>query len=317
MKNVLVLIVLVAIGCATTGKKGKETGAEPPKPKAETFFYDGIEHFGKQEYDAAITSFQEALKIANDDSIFIAEIYNHTGMSYLKKMDYEQATGTFELSTKFNSKSDVAWNNLGYAYFFSKKFKKALAALERALELNPDYTQAQVNHNLTMRMLKGQLNPTAFELFEQSEKLPDLEGKIDNYKKAIQIDTSYAEAYNNLAVAYYQAGHADSAAIFLRKAVKLNSHYPEALNNLGYILDDLGKHKEAVQFYLIAIQYRPNYLVAFNNMAESHYQLKDYPDARRIWKSVLLADPNNMFAKKRLVELEQVWKEPEPPGESK
>jgi tetratricopeptide (TPR) repeat protein len=301
MKNTILLVFVIFLinSCAGFLLKTK-----PFKPSAETFFNDGIEYTVKGENYLALQSFYKALQLVDEkDYFFQSEIYNLIGIVYNKEDKLDQALDAFRQATILNPTYDQAWNNLGYIYFLQGRNKLALEHFAHALELNPDYEQAKINYETAKKLVGGYLDIGAFQLFQNADKIENLEEQIENYRQAIAKEPNYAEAYNNLAVAQYYYGMPDSAIINLKKALEINPYYAEAMNNLAFIFDDKGEHSAAIRLYLKAIRIKDNYFLALNNLAEAYYRMKDYENTEKILRKVLTIDPLNKYARKKLQDL--------------
>ena len=53
----------------------------------------------------------------------------------------------------------------------------------------------------------------------------DLFGALSFYKKAIELDPAYVEAFNDIGVIYELIGDLDSAILFYKKALEIDSKY--------------------------------------------------------------------------------------------
>ena len=73
-------------------------------------------------------------------------------------------------------------------------------------------------------------------LFDQGKALP----AIEYFKKAIREDGKFAEAYNNLGIAYFELRDYRNAQDCLKRAVLLKPDFVEALLTLGsaYLFDE-------------------------------------------------------------------------------
>ena len=73
---------------------------------------------------------------------------------------------------------------------------------------------------------------------------------ISQYKKALEIDSGYAEAHNDLANALLAKGKADEAISEYHVALEIKPNYAEAKYNLGIALrqkeraDKTGSHAQ-------------------------------------------------------------------------
>lgn len=93
-----------------------------------------------------------------------------------------------------------------------------------------------------------QLKIEADHLLKQGE----LSRAISLYEQVLDEDRSFANAYYNLATAYYLQGELAKAAFNLERFVRLRPKDAEALYNLGCLKIRLGALNEAVKCFLRA-----------------------------------------------------------------
>lgn len=84
-----------------------------------------------------------------------------------------------------------------------------------------------------------------------------LERAITRYRRALSLRPDYADAHNNLGVAYAAQGRTLDAMFHYQRALVLNPNHRNAHNNLGTALVSLGRHAEAVPHYEQAIDLSP------------------------------------------------------------
>jgi tetratricopeptide (TPR) repeat protein len=82
------------------------------------------------------------------------------------------------------------------------------------------------------------------------------------FRKAIQLDASYAEAYFNLAVLLANDGQNDEAEKLLRTAAQLDPNSHKAHGQLGILLQRLGKDSEGEAELRRAIEIDPTDAIA-------------------------------------------------------
>ncbi len=82
----------------------------------------------------------------------------------------------------------------------------------------------------------------------------DPENAIIAYSKAIELDGSYAEVYNNRGFAYHLTGRHDLAIADYDRAVAINPQYAEAYSNRGNAYYMLGRYDKARADYHRAAQ---------------------------------------------------------------
>ncbi len=72
---------------------------------------------------------------------------------------------------------------------------------------------------------------------------------ISSYLAAIKLDPNFAEAMNNLGLAYDQQGRAEEAVALYDRALRIKPNYPEAHLNYAIILERMGYLPEAKKHY--------------------------------------------------------------------
>jgi tetratricopeptide (TPR) repeat protein len=296
---IFIIAVLVLSSCSRLFKKEQ---AEPPEVKespeviAENYVSDAIDYYQAARYREAIGGWKKALRIIPND----AEIHNFMGLAYHRVGELDSAISSFETAVEITPSYHQAWNNLGYMHFLRGNYEKALGFFDEALRVNPNYEQARLNRVKTSEILDGKLKIQAFELVEESSQSDSLELQILNYRKALEIDSNYVDAWNNLGVSYYYYGNLDSAVICLKKALDKNPDYPPAHNNVAYILDAMAEYEKAIVHYQKAIQLRPQYLVAKANLVDTYVHIKDYESAKIILGSLRKSNPNHSLVRERI-----------------
>ncbi len=110
-----------------------------------------------------------------------------------------------------------AYGNRGMEYFKEGALAKAMADLNKAIEINPNYVKAYNNRGLVY--------------FKQG----DLDQAIADYSKAIEIDPRLAEAYSNRGLAYYDQGKFTQAIADDDKAIEINPNIAEVYYNRALV----------------------------------------------------------------------------------
>jgi tetratricopeptide (TPR) repeat protein len=86
------------------------------------------------------------------------------------------------------------------------------------------------------------------------------------YLRALQINSEYAKANNNLGNALEDLGQLENAVASYRRALEIEPDLVEAHCNLGNALRDLGQLENAVASYHQALEIKPGYAMAHNNL---------------------------------------------------
>jgi Tfp pilus assembly protein PilF/peroxiredoxin len=145
--------------------------------------------------------------------------------------------------------SAITFYNLGTLYMKGGRAAQAQGAFERALQLKPDYADA---------------NNSLGALLAQSGQVP---AAIERFRAALQAKPDFADALNNLGFALFQSGDAAQALDLYQKALTLQPDFPEALNNLGIYFGRQRDLDRALTYFQQAVDRRSTYGEAANNLA--------------------------------------------------
>jgi tetratricopeptide (TPR) repeat protein len=137
----------------------------------------------------------------------------------------------------------------------------AIAAYSRAIEFNPDYTEAYNNRG----NLKGAKE--------------DHDGAIADYDRAIQLDPTHTISYNNRGVQRQEKHDWDGAIADFNHAIELDPKYAKAYYNRGNVKEDKGDHDGAISDFDRAIELDPKYAYSYNNRGNAKKAKGDYDGA--------------------------------------
>ena len=116
-----------------------------------------------------------------------------------------------------------------------------------------------------------ELNSTYADGFNNLGVTLQEQGKLDEaiaaYNKALSIKPDYAEAYNNMGATLQEQGKLDEAIAAYNKALSIKPDYAEAYYNMGNALQDQGKLDEAIAAYNTALSIKPDYAEAHRNLS--------------------------------------------------
>jgi tetratricopeptide (TPR) repeat protein len=88
-----------------------------------------------------------------------------------------------------------------------------------------------------------------FNLGNVLYSLNDREGACSNFRRAVELESSYVEAWNNLGNLMAELGQLEQATTALRYALHLVPTYADAHFNLASILAGAGRNSEAVEHW--------------------------------------------------------------------
>ena len=118
-----------------------------------------------------------------------------------------------------------------------------------------------------------ELNPSYAGAYSNMGVTLQEQGKLDQaitaYHRALEINPANAEAYNNMGNALQEQGKLDEAITAYHRALEIKPANAEAHNNLGNALQEQGKLAEAITAYHRALEINPAYAEAHYNMGNA------------------------------------------------
>jgi tetratricopeptide (TPR) repeat protein len=188
---------------------------------------------------------------------------------------------------------------LGLFYYWEKRYQEALDLFVKAETV----LQTEV----------AQLGPQEILLYRGNclYHLGRHQDAVDTYTEAIELDPSFARAYNNRGASYGELGRAlaaegDAAGArrLLKQAIDDFSQaiaqdpmLTVAYLDRGRVWSQLESHEEAVEDYGVVISRSPKDPTLYIHRAEAHAKQGDYGDAINDLSSAIRLAPNSMLAR--------------------
>jgi len=174
-------------------------------------------------------------------------------------------------------------NNLGLAYFHRGEFSKAMIEYNKALEIDPDYSESYNNRGLLY--------------FKQGE----FSRAVLDFDLAIEKDPNPASAYSyysNRGLAYSHQGNFPQAMADYNKAIGINPYFAEVYSNRGLLYFDQDHFIQAIADYNKAIELNPNVSEEYNNRGTCYVHLGNLNQALADYNKAVENDPGNAEAVK-------------------
>jgi Flp pilus assembly protein TadD len=175
-----------------------------------------------------------------------AEVLDLSGLVAIAKGNAAEAIGRIGKAVALQETARMR-ANLGVALGHAGRHEEAMGAYRRALELRPDYPEAQNNLGISLARL-GQ--PQAAERA---------------FRDALALRPDYPDALMNLGDVLQTLGRLPEAVVSYERGLSLNPAAPRAA--YGQALRRLGRTAAALAAYRADAAQRPNDPEALNNLA--------------------------------------------------
>jgi len=124
----------------------------------------------------------------------------------------------------------------------------------------------------------------------------DLEGAVQSYRDALDIDPDYLEAQANLATTLLAMGHLDEAALAFEKTLQLDPEHTDAHFGMGIVLDAWGQRRESRNSFRRVLRLDSQHVDALNQLGVSLLRDKELEEAEQVLRTAVLVDPGSLRA---------------------
>jgi Flp pilus assembly protein TadD len=212
-----------------------------------------------------------------------------------------------------------------------KRYDEALATLDRAIALNPEFPHALFNRGNALSGLKRYadalvsydkaiaLSPGFQEaLYNRGNALKELDryaDALESFERALAVNPGDCEAHNSRGCVLQGLQRDEEALQSFDRALALKPDYVEALYNRGNVLKDLWRCEEALQSYDRALAFKPDHIEALVNRGNVLQDLGRFDEALASYARALALEPdyaaahwNESLCRLRTGDFEMGWR---------
>lgn len=210
-----------------------------------------------------------------------------------------------KLSDEYTDFAPKALYFMGVAANREEEISEAAGYLQKALELDPNYQDAQKyldilasqkyneanqlvrrgDYEEAKKLYKSvlELSPSYFQSYFQlgyvATKQGDFEVAVTYYSKTVELQPYFAKGWYALALAYQKMDEIGQALEALNSATEADPSYAKAYAQRGNIYLREGDIEAAEQEYNNAIQADPSYAIAYQNLGMILISKQEFEDA--------------------------------------
>ena|GEM_PF-2342852 len=221
----------------------------------------------------------------------------------------ESALMKYTTQPEFNAKDPVSLNDLGYLYYYFGDYSEAEAQFQKALDINPAFTDALVNWGVSAHMTGD--DATALKLLGRAHDQDPQKGESSYdlgllaydtgdfskaqgfFEEASRLLASNPQVWNNLGCAYFQLKNQEAAYNAFRKSVSVGAAFYRAHYNLALASVLSGQAEQSVEDAKSALKLSPDDPDAANILGLAYLMNGDYTKASVALIRALKGDSNN------------------------
>lgn len=165
--------------------------------------------------------YREAVEVYQEGQPQTAILVNKIGIAYHQMMQLEQARKYYERAMKLNPKYSEAINNLGTVHYARKSYRRAISCYRKALGVNPN--SASIHSNLGTAYFARKNYAKASEEYEKALQLDPEVFEHRSTQGVLLQERSVQERakfHFYLAKTYAKAGQVERALLYMRKAIE-------------------------------------------------------------------------------------------------
>src|SRR5271165_6432039 len=213
------------------------------------------------------------------------------GREHYQKREFDRAEPPLRQVLEGNDRLADVHDMLGVICHFRGNFAQAEHHFERALALNPNYTEAALNLAVTYND-RGKYD-AARRVYARIRSTPagNAQG-LDPFARG-KIANMHAE----VGQAYADAGLVREAIAEYEKAVALCPQFADLRARLGSLLREVNDLARAREQYEAAVEARPTYVPARIQLGVTLLAMGDTDGAADQWRKVIEIEPDNVRAK--------------------
>jgi tetratricopeptide (TPR) repeat protein len=293
-KNLLTLIltVLVLSATAQNAKKLYKTG--------KAFLED-------KRYKEAVEDLTKSLDM---DKTYVPAI-RARALAYERLNEVDKAILDLTEATRYDTKDNMNYYNMGRLYFGQKKYKDALKSLGKAAELNKKYEPGLVLLYKTQMQLRDFSNglstseaalscaKSADYYFFKAVALDSLSRQEDasyNYKRAITGNRGMEEAYVGLAMSKLKEGKNEEALKACQDLIESNSKSTSGYVARSLIYKKMGEFPKAVDDLSKVTAIDPTNMNAFFERGMLYQEFNQHGKAIIDFNKVIEKQDDNIVA---------------------
>lgn len=210
--------------------------------------------------------------------------------AHIKNQSFKRAEGLLKKVLDQNYQFADVYNMLGIIYQHSGEFSRSIESFNKALKLNPNYTEALLNLSVLYNDL-GEYKQ-ARQLIQRTNKQSGKGRALAPFFSAI-LSNKHAE----IGDLYKGLGLFAEAIVEYQKALGLAPTFHDIRAKLALCYREAGNKKAALTEYKRIVKEKAGYVDAHIQLGVTLYSMGQAREAHKIWEKIAREQPKNQLVK--------------------
>ena len=258
----ILLILLIIAGCDA------DTPPDEMDPQLAIHYQRGIDALDRRDFAEAEQAFQTCLQMdanAHDARMQLARTYIRQLKFARAEVELQMLIGLLKQAPKAQDKLSRAYLTLAQVFSYQQRFSDSTAALTKALEVNPDDTDARIRLGYFLGAPQQML-------------VPDLSASKRQFEKVLELEPNNLEAMLQLGLAEFRLGEAEKAAERFENIIQNYRRHSGAYYYLGVYHLRQGNLEKAVTNFKASLRLKPRDPETLWNLWTAYSHLGGYPE---------------------------------------
>ncbi len=201
--------------------------------------------------------------------------------------NYKMAEPLLQQLILQGTRNPEIYQMLATIFYDKGQFSKAIKTFQRALEIDPTYTDASVGLSIILNDL-GKYEEGRQVFVDAQNILEKKTNKSDPF-----VDERLASKHEELGDLYFQYKRYNEALEQLLKALKLSTRKPELTMRLSEVYSQMGQHERAIKELKNLVHDYPQMTTARLKLGLVLYNYNRVAEAVEQWENILIRDPQH------------------------
>jgi tetratricopeptide (TPR) repeat protein len=235
---------------------------------AQITYEQGTDKYQQENYQGAIESFTQAIKLNPDYSA----AYNQRGDAFYRLEKYEKSQSDSSEAIRLNPKDANAYYDRGFTLYTLSNYNGAIADFSQAIAIDSRNADAYYARGIARSQIK------------------EKQGAIEDFNQAIAINSDYAAAYLERAKIFRRQGKKLEAIKDFNEAIALNSNNPEYYYERGLANFQLNQRQSAKKDFSKTIELDSKHVKAYLMRGDIYSESGDTQKAYTDYNQAFLLD---------------------------